>query len=693
MGRESLVSKQLVNRCCTWLRRIGVRPDTPPELATRIVTANAAFVLGAAAALAICTIGGMKGLHASSMAGATLPLLMGVGLIAMSRGHHLFARVWLTVAASATTLLVARVADPALVIAVPFILAVLPSLVLLPAERIALGVSGLAASVAAAGVFWSSVDLSSPAALLEAITCTSAFGVLQALQWTSARARDADFQALRAAKQRADDAAEARSQFLANMSHELRTPLGAVIGYGDLLVNPSLGFEERRDIVSVLRRNATHLIEVVNQVLDLSKIEAGQLLVDRQPVSLAQIVEDVASVMRVQAAKNQLELRVEYASWLPVTIESDPFRIRQILINLVGNAVKFSQRGSVILRASIDEGAPLPLQLDVVDTGVGIAPDRIERLFEPFTQEDASTQRKHGGTGLGLAISRRLARLLGGELEAQSEPGHGSTFSLRLPATREELRVTSDPSAHVRASSGPEARAQVRLDGVRILLAEDFVDAARLLRLHLEGRGASVVCVGDGSIAVERISAAAGSSDRFHIALMDMQMPTMDGYEATRTLRAAGHGLPIVALTAHAMSGDREKCVAAGCSGYVTKPVEIDLLAAEIRRLLPAKEQGAAAAAPEGDELGAALEQLSKQFEGELPDALGTIRLSVQRGELDCARRVAHKLAGGAGMFGHADVGTAARALEQAICTDQAHHVIDEALGQLERSIPRALAR
>jgi CheY-like chemotaxis protein len=252
-------------RCIGRLTRLGVRPGASPELAARIATANVALGLGLVSAMGICALGALNGLWESALAGATLPPFMIIGLLAMARGRHRFARVWLTVSASATVLLVARVADPQLVIAVPFILAVLPLLVLLPEERRGLRISMLAASVAALGVFWSG-DLTSMPHVVGALTSTIAFGVLLAIQRANAQARDADLQALRAAKERADDAAAARSLFLANMSHELRTPLGAVIGYGDLLADPKLEAAERRDLVGVLRRNAAHLIEVVNQI-------------------------------------------------------------------------------------------------------------------------------------------------------------------------------------------------------------------------------------------------------------------------------------------------------------------------------------------------------------------------------------------------------------------------------------------
>jgi signal transduction histidine kinase/CheY-like chemotaxis protein len=366
-----------------------------------------------------------------------------------------------------------------------------------------------------------------------------------------------------AAKKAADLASRTKSDFLANMSHEIRTPMTAILGYADLLGDPGTSEADRREYLQIIRRNGEHLLELINEVLDLSKIEAGKLIVQPVCCDPGPIVREVEQLMRLRAASKQLELIVELDSDVPPSVCCDPFRLRQILVNLVGNAIKFTDRGSV--RIAIRRGASGRVRFDVTDTGIGMSTEQVGRLFRPFMQADASTTRRHGGTGLGLAISRRLAQMMNGDITVHSRPGAGSTFTAELPeGTAVLARIPA-------ANSDSEPGRSGRLTG-RILLAEDGADNQRLLLTFLRKAGALVDLATDGRRAIELANNA--KTPGYDLILMDMQMPVVDGYDATRRLRGAGITIPIIALTAHAMDSDRAKCIEAGCSDYLSKPID-----------------------------------------------------------------------------------------------------------------------
>ena len=389
-------------------------------------------------------------------------------------------------------------------------------------------------------------------------------------------------ESLRRAILEAENASRVKSDFLANMSHEIRTPMNAILGYADLLLDPAQAGADRTEYSRTIRRNAEHLLTIINDVLDVSKIEAGRMMLESVPTSLVETVEDVLSLMRVRANEKGIDLVAEYHWPLPAQIESDPTRLRQVVLNLVSNAVKFTDWGSVRVRVGHSPVEPARVTIDVVDTGIGIEREQIRNLFQPFTQADMSVTRRFGGTGLGLTISRSLAQMLGGDLVVESTPRRGSTFTLVLFSPRlctgrmlTSLEQSARPERMLRSGAPPENL----LAGVRILLAEDGVDNQRLISLFLRGAGAEVRIVDNGRDAVEAALAGAagageGSVRPFDLVLMDMQMPVMDGYTATRTLRQRGYARPIVALTAHAMADDRGKCLRAGCDEYMTKPVD-----------------------------------------------------------------------------------------------------------------------
>jgi PAS domain S-box-containing protein len=400
------------------------------------------------------------------------------------------------------------------------------------------------------------------------------------------------------AQRAALEANRAKSAFLANMSHEIRTPMTAILGYADILAESRLSAEQQ-DMALTVRRNAAYLLELVNDILDLSKIEAGKLSIEGMPVCPRELIADVVALMQVRAQAKGLRLFVEALTPLPAVMRTDPLRVRQCLVNLVGNAIKFTETGEVRVTLALEnaQGAERSLRIDVSDTGIGMTAEQLGRLFQPFAQADASTSRRFGGTGLGLTICRRLSELMGGELSVQSELGKGSVFSLRLPAPQvDEVSVECPPSAP--REQGPAGALMARL-AARILLAEDGVDNQRLISHVLRKAGAEVEIVADGAQAVQRALAAASATGRepaFDLLLMDMQMPVLDGYEATRHLRLAGYEGPIVALTAHAMSDDRAKCLAAGCDDFASKPLQRDELFKILRRCLDtAKTRGVSA--------------------------------------------------------------------------------------------------
>ena len=398
--------------------------------------------------------------------------------------------------------------------------------------------------------------------------------------------------ALVAACGAADAANRSKTEFLANMSHEIRTPMTAILGYVDLLADHGdgqPGAPTREEAVDTIRRNARHLLSLINDILDLSKIEAGQMTLDRQRVRTLDLANDALRLMDDRARQKGIALRLALDGEVPDTITTDPTRLRQVLINLLGNAVKFTEQGSVTLTVRRRAGDAGRLEFEVADTGIGMTGEQLARLYQPFVQADSSTTRRYGGSGLGLAISRRCVEMLGGSIAARSVPGEGTAFSFSVEAGdvsgAQPARLGAAGADGFAAPLQLPAAVRQPLAGIRVLLAEDGIDNQRLIRFHLERAGAKVEIVDNGAKAVDRM---AGSSrlDRPDVVLMDMQMPVMDGYEAARRLTAAGERAPIIALTAHAMPGDRERCMETGCTDYLCKPVDPRALVGAIRHAI-----------------------------------------------------------------------------------------------------------
>jgi two-component system sensor kinase len=384
---------------------------------------------------------------------------------------------------------------------------------------------------------------------------------------------------LRSAWTAAESANRAKSEFLANVSHEIRSPLGAILGFADLQLDPAVAHEDAVEWARVIRRNGEKLLAIVNDVLDLSKIEAGKLTVEGRRFELAGELHEVIVLLRHSAEAKGVALRVETASSVPRTVSTDPLRFRQILTNLIGNAIKFTAVGAVTVRVGRDGGK---IRVDVADTGVGIAADNAQRLFQPFVQADGTTTRKFGGTGLGLTLSRRLASLLGGDVQLrQSVPGQGSVFSFTFdPALAPTTSRSLEKEARQADSGG---RREKPLAAKRVLVIEDAEDNQTYLQRVLVGAGAEVEVAPDGEKGVEKALSSA-----YDAILMDMQMPNMDGFEATHLLRERGLTTPIIAITASAMPEDRTRCLNIGCSDYVSKPTTIpNLIATVVKYAVP----------------------------------------------------------------------------------------------------------
>ncbi|QNN24104.1 response regulator [Planctomycetales bacterium ZRK34] len=474
------------------------------------------------------------------------------------------------------------------------------------------------------------------------------------------------------AKTAAESANRAKSEFLANMSHEIRTPMTAILGYTDIILNESIDRYQQHTALDTIRRNGNHLLRIINDILDISKIEAGRMVVEHIDCDPRQVVEEVASLMMVRAQERGVEFHIDFATSIPKTISSDPTRLRQILVNLMSNAIKFTDRGSVRLTVklgSINAKGNQTLLFEVVDTGIGISKEQLDSLFKPFSQADASMTRQYGGTGLGLTISNRFAEMLGGTIRVNSTQGVGSRFTLILDIGPLDKLCLIDPKQidfDMVHKNEPQDANMSQLQG-RILLAEDGPDNQRLIRFILQSAGLDVDLAENGRIAVDMALHADGTSEPYDIILMDMQMPIMDGYDATRLLRREGYDEPIIALTAHAMAGDREKCLDAGCNDYTTKPVNREELFEMIHRYLPSSPITPLSECALVSECATDIKmsELIATFVSGLGQRVKAIHETLENEDYESLARLAHQIKGAAGGYGYTPITEVARELEQ----------------------------
>lgn len=476
----------------------------------------------------------------------------------------------------------------------------------------------------------------------------------------------------------AEAASETKSRFLAHMSHEIRTPLTAIFGYTDMLLLKGLDPAELPGVVQIIRRNGEHLLAIINDILDISKIEAGEMSVERLPTNVAMVLGEILPLLRERANSKGITLDAHFATGIPKTFRCDPTRVRQILHNLIGNAIKFTSKGGVLVVLRLNRAADRQsLSISVKDTGAGMTPEQSSRLFAPFVQADTSHARLYGGTGLGLSISRQLARLLGGDIDLISEFGVGSVFTLTLPVEDASMgpSVWEVETADSASQASIAEAANQRFEG-RVLLAEDSADNQRLISAYLRHAGASVDIVETGRAAVDSATKAWRLGRPYDLVLMDCQMPEMDGYLATQTLRNCGYDRPIVALTANAMSHERDKCLAAGSDHFLTKPLRLGVFYKVLSSYLKAPAESIIAATDRVmDQLDPIRSDLAndpivgpllEQFISNVKLKVDDIRRAVESSDFTRVNHLAHQVKGEAGSYGFPTVMRAAEIVEQA---------------------------
>nr|WP_236598738.1 response regulator [Ramlibacter monticola] len=485
---------------------------------------------------------------------------------------------------------------------------------------------------------------------------------------------------LRSAKEEAEAANRAKSEFLANMSHEIRTPMNAILGFTELLKR-GFGKSERESsrYLDTIHQSGRHLLGLINDILDLSKVEAGQLQVEKIACAPHQVVQGTLQELGLKAQEKGIRLSMRLLTPVPERVLSDPARLRQVVLNLLSNAVKFTEKGGVEVVLACSGTS---YTIEVNDTGIGMDPARVETMFDPFTQAEASVSRRYGGTGLGLAISRRLARALGGELTGSSQPGVGTSMLFTFatgPLEGVRLLDATQLAAQASTDAAPQ-RTRWRIPSARVLVVDDGPENRELLSLVLAEQGLWIDEAENGQVAVDKLAAAS-----YDLVLMDMQMPVMDGFAATRELRRRGLAVPVVALTAHAMKGYEEEVLQAGCTAYLTKPVDIDMLLQRVAVLLggSAEEPGEDGPSsvfidlseepglPEGPIRSRfadnpKLVPIVRKFAARLHQQLELTRAAQEAGDLAEVERLAHWLAGAAGTVGYDAFTEPARELEAA---------------------------
>lgn len=391
---------------------------------------------------------------------------------------------------------------------------------------------------------------------------------------------------LHQSKEEAEAANHAKTAFLANMSHEIRTPLTAILGYSEMLLDENQSEEEMEHEIKSIVTSGNHLQQIINDILDLSKIEAGQLIVEYQDISPIIFMDELEMILGPQAGEKGLSFNIEYKFPIPGIINTDSTRLKQILINLCGNAIKFTKTGGVKVSVQYVEDSN-QLLISVTDTGIGMTEDELEKIFNPFTQADESTTRIYGGTGLGLCISKQLAQTLGGDVTVTSEKGVGSVFTTVIDVSidKDKLHIITQPPIREATSLNKSQHSPIQLTG-HVLLVEDNIENQKLIAKSIRRTGLSVDIAENGKIGVDM-----ALSSNYDLVLMDMQMPVMGGLEATRQLRASGFTAPIVSLTANAMQEDKNSCFEAGANDYLAKPLDFNRFYEILSNHMPAETQ------------------------------------------------------------------------------------------------------
>ena len=434
--------------------------------------------------------------------------------------------------------------------------------------------------------------------------------------------------------QLAERESAAKSLFLANMSHEIRSPLTAIIGFSRSMLGKKLAYDKQQEYISNIVRNSEHLIQIVNDILDISKIEAGQLDIEIIDCSLSKIMSDLESIVGVPAKEKGLDFNVNYSFPLPDNIQTDPTRLKQILVNLANNAMKFTEKGRIDIHVSFSAKRN-KIQFSVADTGIGMTEEQLEKIFKPFTQADSSISRNFGGTGLGLNISSQLANKLGGELTCISQIGCGSHFSFSIDCgDTNENEWIRDKEKFVHKDSTNDFTFLPTLTG-KVLLAEDTIDNQHLIEMYVTDIGASISIVDNGLEALK-----SANEESFDLILMDMQMPVMGGIESTEKIRASGNNTPIVSLTANVMKSDIDKCISAGANDFLTKPIDVNKFGNILKKYLSESKEGIKKPAPKKDRL----KSITRRFIQDLPDRMKRINIAFDNEDWPELEIESHKL-------------------------------------------------
>ncbi len=484
--------------------------------------------------------------------------------------------------------------------------------------------------------------------LLTALAVIISIGIIIYIVRTTAR--------IQSDLRRADEARIAnqmKSEFLANMSHEIRTPLGSIIGYSEAALSPGQSRNERMDGIRTIHRNGIHLLSLINEILDLSKVEAGKLDMEIMPVSLFEILQDVKNVACVKLQEKKLRCGLNYKYPLPAMINTDPIRLKQILLNLVNNAIKFTSKGHIYINVWCVQQEE-KIYISIEDTGIGISAEQADKIFDAFTQADKSTTRKYGGTGLGLTLSRRLSKMLGGDITLESTPGQGSTFTVSVetgPLNKEHF-IHQDNQVDM--ESLPQAANEMPVLEGRVLLVDDVEDNQKLVSFFIRKTGAQVDVAANGQQALDMMQFA-----KYDLVLMDMQMPVMDGVDATREIRSRKFKVPVVMLTANAYAKDRLECEQAGANGFMTKPTSTSQINEVLINYLKPHEKSTKSSNPIYSSLleeEPGLQDIVNKFVYYLPEQLNTIAHLIDQQDWDLLARQLHDLKGTAGNMGFAEI-------------------------------------
>lgn len=478
------------------------------------------------------------------------------------------------------------------------------------------------------------------------------------------------------------EATRTKSAFLATMSHEIRTPLTAIIGFAEMNLHDVIPKDNRKKYSESILRNGKHLLQVINDILDISKLEADRIEFEEEKFSPVQVLQEIEQNLLPQVNKKGLFLDISYTYPLPEHIVGDALRFKQIILNLCSNALKFTEAGRINIKLSCDINGK-KLFVEVVDTGIGMTDEQVKKVFDAFTQADSTVSRKYGGTGLGLALSKQFIEKMGGKIEAHSVLGIGSRFIITINTGNISSGkvIHCQPHSHSYIQPALHEAVEVKRVAGDILLVEDNLDNQQLFKLLLEKSGAKVQIASNGKEAVD-----AAMAKPFDLIFMDMQMPIMDGVEATKILRKKGYDGPIISLTANAMKQDREACFEAGCNDYITKPVSEKTLYNTVCEYLDIAEVNGATEVANNQYNNSDVIELKEKFILNLPSKIELIKKCFNKGNFDCVKSEIHKLKGLGGAIGLPEITNISLKIEQSLTRNDTYQC-ENLINELEQMI------